>query len=699
MTTTYMDFQYFAAGKKAGDNCSTILDMDCSPQLYCNPLTLKCTDKVKFSPSCPASCNFSNECYEGTCFNGTCARSAYKRNIGENCTAWVECFSGVCTNGKCAGVDCTNFNCTNLNYHCELILNSTGSSPVCVPDFFTFNCNYSSNYPVRVNVQTVQCVPKKAANSLCSNDYECVSNWCYPSGNGTCMSYSWNSIPVGRDCFAGFCAPGLYCNTNYTCAAYRLEGDLCNNTSQCLADLQCVQNGTQLRCQRSSTIGKTCGWNSLGEHNCTVSFGESCVCFGSSTPRCVSVNSEEYLGRIQQSRQLITSSLGNVQLLNNATLKASVCQLASLNLDTNYASTLPSIISGSYLKNKTSCNFANLVPTLDDSTCRSQYAKYLCCSLCSGLLDAYLSEYPSLNRDDKIFSGLYLGPIYTLTCGANPIITVNKDTCNGANVLSYNEIVNQLQCASSYQPSYGLLAFNISAYNPSNLTQNYLQTLILNFISSLGLPQPSVVSVTERSDNPFLNYVMIGYTGASNTQQTLSSLSNSFSGSNFTNYLVQYNIAAASISAISIDTITAPLFPQPSSQPLPNNNQTSQPQPSSSEPLPNNLSPQPFPNNQSPQPSSQPLPNNLSPQPNQNQPSSEPLPSNPTQPFPNNLYPQPNLLVPTTPEPVTSPVTPTTPTSTPTQPPPNNNSPSFSSKSVVVSMIILIASMVIGLSF
>jgi len=511
------------------------------------------------------------------------------------------------------------------------------------------------------------------------------------------MSYSWNSIPAGRDCFSGFCAPGLYCNSNYTCAAYSLEGELCNNTSECLTDLLCILNGTQngilngngtqngtqngsqrLTCQRLTTIGKTCGWNSLGQHNCSVSFGESCNCFGSSTPRCVSVNSGEYLGRIQQSQLITSSSLGNVQLLNNATLKTAVCQLASLNLDTAYASTLSSTISGSYLKNKTSCNFVNLVPTLDDSTCRSQYAKYLCCSLCSGLLDAYLSEYPSLNRSDKIFSGLYLGPIYTLTCGANPNITINKDTCNSANVLSYDDIVNQLQCGSSYQPTYGVLAFNISAYNPSSLTANYLQTLILNFISSLGLPQPSVVSVTERSDNPFLNYVMMGYTGASNTQQTLSSLSNSFSGSNFTNYLVQYNLASASISAITIDSITAPLFPQPSSQP-------------STEPLPNNQSPQP-------------LPNNLSPQPNQNnQPSSEPSTPVEIQPFPNNLFPQPNLLVPTTPEPVTAPTitpttTPTAPTATPTQPP-LNNSPSFAPKSVVVSMIILIASMVIGLSF
>jgi len=690
ITTSYLDFEFFQAGKQAGENCSQFLDRECSPHLYCNPKTLKCTEKVRFSPVCPASCNYSDECFEGICFNGTCARSGYQRNVGENCSAWIECFSGVCTNGTCTGVDCTNFNCTNQNYHCELLLNSTGSYPVCVPDYYAFNCNYSTHYPARVNVQTVQCVPKKAANGSCTNDYECLSNWCNP--NGTCNGYFWNSIPVGRDCFTGFCAPGLYCNSNYTCAAYLQEGDLCNNTSECFTDLQCIQqNGTQRQCQRSPTIGKFCGWNSLGQHNCTVSFGESCVCFGTSTPRCVDVNSQEYHGRIQQSRQpLVTSSVGNVQLLNNAALKSSICQLASLGFDSDYASNIPSVLSGSYLRNKTGCNFVNAVPTLEDSVCRSQYAKYLCCSICSGLLEAHLSEYPNLNRNDKIFSGLYFGPIYTLTCGANPNITVNKDTCNGANVLSYNDIVNQLQCGSTFQPSYGLLEFNISIFDPSSLTQEYLEILILNYINSLGLPQPAVSSATVRSDNPFLFYVMIGYTGDSNNQ-TITLLSNSLRGSNFTNYLAQNNLPRASISAISIDSIIAPLFQQPSS-----------------EPLPNNLSPQPFPDNV---PSSEPLPST--------QP--QPLPDLTPQPLPDNLSPEPIPQEPTTSPsdtitPISTPIQPVptspsgtiTPISTPIQPVPTSpsdtvaptpTSTSFAAKSVVVSMIILIASMVIGLSF
>jgi hypothetical protein len=514
---------------------------------------------------------------------------------------------------------------------------------------------------------------------------------------------------VGGDCFTGFCNPGFYCNSAYICTAYRQEGDLCNISSDCLTGLECVQNGTQRLCQSSTTLGKTCGWNSLGQHNCTVGFGESCVCFDSSTPRCVDVTSQEYLGRILQSQQILTtSSAENVQLLNNATLSASVCQLASLNLDTAYASALPSLMVGSYLMNKTGCNFANSVPTFDNALCRSQYAKYLCCSLCSGLLDAELSQYPNLNRDDKIFSGLYLGPIYTLTCGANPSITVNLDTCNGPNVLSYNDIINQLQCGSSFQPSYGLMSFNVSMYNPSSLSEVYLEALILNFVISLGLPQPSVVSVTERSDNPYLNFVMIGFSGASNTQQTLSTLSNSFSGSNFTNYLTQYNVAGASISQVLTANIVAPIFNQTTPQPFPSN-QTTQPFPinQTSQPLPNNPTSQPttqpHPNNQSPQPSTQPLPNNLSPQPHLN-PQSVSLPS--TQPLPNNLSPQPLPLIPIAPKPLAS--TPTnTPTSTPSSPFPTNtptspstpSTPSFAAKSVVVSMIILIASMVIGISF
>jgi len=408
----------------------------------------------------------------------------------------------------------------------------------------------------------------------------------------------------------------------------------------------------------------------LGQHNCSVGFDETCVCFGSSTPRCVDVNSQEYLGRIQQSRQIITSTVGNAQLFNNATLKSSICQLASLGFDLDYASTLPSVMSGSYLRNKTSCSFANLVPSFDDSVCTSQYAKYLCCSLCSGLLDAELSQFPNLNRNDKIFYGLYFGPIYTLTCGSNPNIIVNKDTCNGPNVLSYNDIVNQLQCGSSFQPSYGLLAFNISVYNPSSFTEQHLEILILAYIKSLGQPQPSVVSVNVGSDNPYLYLVQIGYSGNSNNQ-TVTSVSNSLNGSNFTNYLAN-SYPRASISAITTDNIIG-IFPQPSSEPFP----STQPQPSS--------------------PSPQPLPNNLSPQP-ANQ-TSEPLPS--TEPLPDNLSPEPNPLIPVTPQPISAPSNPISPISTPTQPlpsPTGAGAPSVAAKSVVVSMIILIASMVIGLS-
>jgi len=520
-----------------------------------------------------------------------------------------------------------------------------------------------------VNAQNVQCVPKKAANSSCSNNYECLSNWC--NINGTCTNYSWNSIPAGRDCFGGFCASGLYCNSSYICTAYHQQGDSCNFTSECLTDLQCIQNGTQRTCQRSPTIGKPCGWNSLGQHNCTVSFGESCVCFGYSTPHCVNVNSQEYLGRIQQSRQIVTSSVGNAQLVNNAAFKSSLCQISSLNFDSDYMSTLPSVISSSYLRNRTGCNFENTVPTLDDPVCRSLYAKYLCCNICSGLLDADLSLYPNLKKDDKMFYGLYFGPIYSLTCGANPNITVNKDTCNGANVLSYNDIVNQLQCGTSFQPSYGLLAFNISVFNPSSLTEEYIQLLILDFITMNGLPRPAVVSVTARSDIPFLYYVMIGYTGNSNNQ-TLLSLSNSLGGSNFTNHISRNNFVGASISAITTDNIFGSQFP---SQPFPFNQ---------SEPLPNNLSPEPF-------------PIDISPEPLSDNPEPEFLPS--TQPFPENLFPEPNPLIPTTPQPTTPTITPTiTPTSAPNQQSPTAPT-GFATKSIVVSLTMVITSIIIGLSF
>jgi hypothetical protein len=289
--------------------------------------------------------------------------------------------------------------------------------------------------------------------------------------------------------------------------------------------------------------------------------------------------------------------------------------------------------------------------------------------MCSGFLEAQLSLHPNMNRTDKMFYGLYFGPIYTLTCGANPNIIENKDTCNGANVLSYNDIVNQLQCGSSFQPSYGLLAFNVSVYNPSSLTEQYLEILILAYINSLGLPKPSVISVTRGSDNPFQYPVRIGYNGDSNNQ-TITSLSNSLSGDNFTTYLQNNFGQRASISAITIDNIIAATFPQPF--PVPSSGSS---------------------------PSSQPLPDNLSPQPLPTSPQSEPLPS--TQPLPDNLFPEPNILVPNTPEPSTAPISPTPPISTPTKPlPPSTGAqPSFAAKSVVVSMIILIASMIIGLSF
>jgi len=312
--------------------------------------------------------------------------------------------------------------------------------------------------------------------------------------------------------------------------------------------------------------------------------------------------------------------------------------------------------------NKTGCNFTNTVPTLDDPMCSSQYAKYLCCSMCSGILDAQLSLYPSLNRDDKIFSGLYFGPIYTLNCGANPNILINKDSCNSANVLSYNDVVNQLQCNASFQPAYGSLAFNVTEFNPSSDTSRFLEMLTLSYINWLGLSTPSVVSVSKSLDNPFLYTVMIGYSGNSNNQ-TISTLSSFFGSSNYTTYLSQNNFAGASISGLTIFNNIGQ-FPQNATQPLPNG-----------------LSPQPLSNNPSPQSVNQ----------------SEPLPSAPPQPLPDNLSPEPNPLTNiTTPEPSTSPVA-TSPTSTPSQSPIAPSS--FASKSVVVSIIILFTSIILGLSF
>jgi hypothetical protein len=283
--------------------------------------------------------------------------------------------------------------------------------------------------------------------------------------------------------------------------------------------------------------------------------------------------------------------------------------------------------------------------------------------MCSGILDAQLSLYPSLNRDDKIFSGLYFGPIYTLNCGANPNILVNKDSCNSANVLSYNDIVNQLQCSASFQPAYGSLAFNVTVFNPSSNTSRFLEMLTLSYINWVGQPTPSVVSVSKSLDNPFLYTVMIGYPGNS-TNQTISTLSSLFGGSNYTTYLSQNNFVGASISGLTIYNNIGQ-FPQNATQPLPNG-----------------LSPQPLPNNPSPLSVNQ----------------SEPLPSAPSQPFPDNLSPEPNPLINiTTPEPSTSPVT-ISPTFTPSQPLPLAPT-SFASKSVVVSIIILFTSIILGLSF
>jgi hypothetical protein len=322
-----------------------------------------------------------------------------------------------------------------------------------------------------------------------------------------------------------------------------------------------MYNGNEYECAKSLTLGKSCGWNSAGLHNCSEEFGETCVCFGSATPYCVYVGSSEYTKKVQEYSPKQFQGPDQVAL-EKAYTSASACQYSSGFYDPD----VPSILAPSFIKSKTGCSFSsNMVDSqLSDPTCNAIYAKALCCYVCSGIIDVYTSYYtsfyPDFPRDEQIFVGPYLGPKFTLTCGANPHITYDPDTCGTTNVLSYNEIINTYKCDGS-QPSFGVVSFTITVETPLTATST-LQAAIQSYLESQGL-EPTFASLVPSAEDPNTYIVSLYYVGESNNPGTLSAVSETLQSSEFENHLSNYvpgttvsDVTVASAQSVLLSMIT-----------------------------------------------------------------------------------------------------------------------------------------------
>jgi hypothetical protein len=198
--------------------------------------------------------------------------------------------------------------------------------------------------------------------------------------------------------------------------------------------------------------------------------------------------------------------------------------------------TIPSDLLPSYYKNRLpdcpSLNFYSLsIEQIQSSPgCRKQYAKLLCCFLCS-----YKDIYESFgfSKNDRIFAAAFpfFGPQYKIRCGSDPDFDIlDEDSC-AIQLFSWNDFTNLLQCSLVYYE----VSFTIKGLGSTGLGKDFIS----QYLTEQNIRQPITIAVG--SDG----LVTLVYTSATDASAAESSINSGF------NAYIAAKVAGASSTAAS----------------------------------------------------------------------------------------------------------------------------------------------------
>ena len=257
-----------------------------------------------------APCDFSDQCQSGLCSGGgyacgVCARAA---KPGEACSASVVCAEGSCTDGACvgggiaAGQACTlgpkggPSGCASATYCasadaapsapglCEARLAAGaacvdygGAQNACVDGAL---CRQAKCVAITTHKEGEACDGDVVG---CEEGVQCVQSVCRKPTS---------DVPLGGACTVDRCAPGLYCDQEWTCASPHAVGDACAPDRLCAPDAMCSAAGV---CGAMPGEGETCNPGAercrsgmiCGDFTCVRLGGDGAACpqgFGCDAP-------------------------------------------------------------------------------------------------------------------------------------------------------------------------------------------------------------------------------------------------------------------------------------------------------------------------------------------------------------------------------------------------------------------------------
>jgi hypothetical protein len=478
-----------------------------------------CTAYDKFSIPAGKPCTVSFQ-KVGLCADGLyCSASGTCMTIGkegDNCASFSDCGTGlICSTGlKCAKPGKEGASCLSISY-CEegLICNT---SLKCAP----------------LGQEGASCV--KTETQYCVTGLVC---------NGATLKCSQLG-KEGDDCSVSKeCTTGLICNSNTKkCSQLGVEGDACLVTSECSTDYICLQNpNLTLTCTKSPTIGKSCAWDATGKHNCSYQiYGEMCVCYDGG-PKCVGVTSEAYLTKLQSyvPKPPVIPEPEPEPDYEELKIKPQACMGSIFTPDPSII--YSSALDRSYISFKIGCTHPNTWWL--DEKCRSLFARSMCCNMCYLDQLSVQMEFDS----DTVFYSSQLGPYTKLTCGDNPQIEFNPDSCEGPQYLSWDEIMSRYSCAGkSY--SYGKISITVVGFSNTFTNQDTIKLLIEKQLDSEGLPLP--VSTSFKTDEDGNTVVTLIYIGSASNGDNVSRVGDSLSSQEFSDS-VSNSIQGSSVSDVS----------------------------------------------------------------------------------------------------------------------------------------------------
>jgi len=317
------------------------------------------------------------------------------------------------------------------------------------------------------------------------------------------------------------------------------------NQNECQKGSSCKYNSTLLGffCTPPYGLNQPCRWDTNGLSNCTDP--TVCVCFGETSGRCVDKTSPEYLSKFSE----VNNGGSFLDALTATVIPAAVClNQAGLNLDESL--TIPSDLQLSYLKYKLpdcpSLNFGSLSFEAIQSTpgCRQQYAKLLCCILCS-FEDLY--ESFGFPKNDPIFAATFpfFGPQFKLRCGKDPDFdALDEDSCSSTQLFSWNDLTNLLQCSLVYYE----VSFIIKGLPSTVLAKD----IISQYLTDQNISPPITIAVS--SDG----VVTLVYTSSTDAAKAESSINSGFNAYISSTVAGAYSTSASTVTrGISSTTSSA----------------------------------------------------------------------------------------------------------------------------------------------